>query len=538
MEHRVRYLHSASVRLNALLLCLSCASVPPPTVTHDVQRPAVPLAPPPALAPQRLFVDVTEWSGLRDAGDNPGPGLTAADLDDDGDDDLVLGSGPGLEVWSNRGDGSFERLGPVDPGGGYLSFAAQLVGSPALDLVVLRGAGGFELYEGLGGGSFRAAPLPAYPSAAISNGVAFGDFDYTGRLSLYVPYLMPLCGPGVRRQDGSPCRADTTPDQLPNVPGVYLRNTAEGFVDATAASGLDRPTRGQLALAVDLDGDGPLDLFVGTEGDQRDLVFLGDAKGRFHEGRKEDLGLDLGTSCMGADWADIDGDGDAELFVSDYLREGGSPLWVRSESGRYVNEAKARGLGELSQFSVWGVGLYDFDSDGDEDLLCVNSIPRTHGAELTPQERTYFANDGTGHFTRQVATDSALDTVSEARGAAFADFDLDGDVDGVVASRTGGVQLLRNDLPQGAWTWLTLDYPWYRPVVGARVRVTAGGRVFTRWVTGTAGFAGSSTLGIHVGLGEADAIEQIEVRWPHGETQRFEGPLPVRTHLKLAYAAP
>ncbi len=521
-------------RAALVLLASSCAN---PAVAPDVivPKPVGPRGPAPAVRPELLFQDISDWSGVRDAGQDAGPGVTAADLDDDGDDDLILPSGPGLEVWLNWGDGSFDRKEAIDIDGGYVGCVAELTGDRPLDVLVVNGAGRLRLFEGAGDGTFTPSKrLPDLPITGTSSGVTFGDFNYTGRLSIFYGRMVPTCSPEGRLADGTPCTPGATPDQLPPVVPTFLLHTGSGFVDYTVQSGLAGPTKVQSMMVMDLNGDGPLDLFVGTEGDQRDLVYLGDAKGHFVE-RGVELGMTVKTSAMGSDAADLDGDGDPELFVSDYLPKGGGQLWVRQPDGRFVNEATARGLADLAQYSAWGVGLHDFDSDGDVDLLCVNAIPKDHSGVAMQQERLYFDNDGTGHFTRHVAAGSGLDLSTEARGATFADFDDDGAIDVIVASTDLGPQHLRNDLPQGAWLKVKLDYPWYRPAVGAIVTARLGARSVTRWVHGTPSFGGTSSLVVHLGLGAAEAVDELIVRWPHGETQQVVGPLPVRQTLTVRY---
>ncbi|MBT9558610.1 MAG: CRTAC1 family protein [Myxococcales bacterium] len=529
---------SPNGRAALLLVSLIVAACAAPPETPDVPppKPIGPRGPAPAARPDLLFQDITAWSGVLEAGQDAGPGVSAADLDDDGDDDLILPSGPGLDVWLNWGDGSFERKDAIDVDGGYVGCVAELTGDRPLDVLVVNGAGRLRLFEGAGDGTFTpSSRLPELPITGTASGVTFGDFNYTGRLSLFYGRMVPICSPEGRLADGTPCTPGATPDKLPPVVPTFFRHAESGFVDDTVAAGLAGPTKVQSMMVMDVNGDGPLDLFVGTEGDQRDLIYLGDAKGHFVERGKE-LGMEVKTSAMGSDAADIDGDGDPELFVSDYLPKGGGQLWVRQPDGRFVNEATARGLGELSQYSAWGVGLHDFDSDGDVDLLCVNAVPKDHTGIPLPQERLYFDNDGTGHFTRRVAPGSGLDLATEARGATFADFDDDGDIDVVVASTDVGPQHLRNDLPQGAWLKVALDYPWYRPAVGAVVTARAAGRTITRWVHGTPSFGGTSSLVVHLGLGAAETADELTVRWPHGEVQTTPGPLPARQLVTVRYS--
>ncbi|MBT9558658.1 MAG: CRTAC1 family protein [Myxococcales bacterium] len=516
-------------------LLWSCASDDDADVAStDSAAPSLP--PAPVENATLLFQDVTSWSGLARAGNDTGPGVSAIDVNDDGLDDVLFSSGPGLGVWLNRGDGSFSDPLPVTSSGGMAGFGAQLVGEAHLDMMVVHGDGLLELYEGLGDGRFR--PMPSFPSpprAGTGASVTFGDFDYSGRLSVFFARTNLPCPESGRLSDGSPCNERTSPSSLPAAAPVYFSHTESGFVDTTAAAGLAAPARLLAAMAIDVNGDGPLDLILGTDGGVRDPVYLSNGKGSFVE-RGLELGFERGTAAMGLDAADIDGDGDMEIFVSDQFPSRGGVLWEKGPSGRYLETGAKHGLGELEQYSVWGVGLHDFDSDGDIDLMCCSGSPMGSDGTAVGQERLYFENDGTGLFTRRTANGSALDLVSEARGMAFADFDDDGDIDAVVSSLRQGVQLLRNDLPQGNAVKLRLDYPWYGPVVGAVVTVSAGAKSIRRWVTGTPSFGGSSSMTIHVGIGGAPAADAVEVRWPHGATQVFSEPVAAGTTVTLTYA--
>ena len=503
---------------------------------------APPSAAPPATRPELLFHDTSAFAGVSPLGPSDVGAITLADLDRDGVDDLLLPGNDATRLLRNRGDGSFGEWASVaHPGRRVLTaYAADLTQDGRLDLVMAT-VKTFLIFRGVSDGVFEpVAGLPTLEGGGYGSVATFGDVAHSGRLGLFLGRSFPF-QPGETGQaetlfEGGCGNVGVDPSTLKPVPSTFLTMDTSSFIDQTAVVGLDVPAKVQATAAADINGDGHMDLYVGTEGGARDLVFLNDGKGHFAESG-EALGWDARTSAMGFDMADIDGDGDAEFFVADALPDEGGILWVRQPDGRFRNEASERGLLDTAQFSSWGGGFHDFDHDGDVDLFLANSLPPEGGScDVLEQERLYFRNDGTGHFERGLgATGTALDESSEARAAQISDLDADGDLDVVVASLDDPPQVLRNDMATGGWLKLDLAYPFHDPAVGAIVRVRAGGRTFTRWVVGTPSWGGSGSHVIHVGLGDAAEVEGIEVVWPNGQAQQFPGG-PVRERRRLVFS--
>ncbi len=492
------------------------------------------------MEPALVFRDVTAWAGPFSADADAGPGLAAVDVDDDGDDDLVLPSPRGLLVYTNRGNGSF--VGPLvvaDSAGGHGVYAADVTGDGHADLFLVDPAR-VRLFEGRGDGTFApSARLPELPTDGELSSVTFGDFAYQGQLSVFVgrlgPGHDPMGGGSEPPDGGGGAGSGGEPSEPTGITQLFLARGEDGrFSEGAAAAGLTAVTKVRTASALDLNGDGALDLWVGTDGYRPDLVYLGDTQGRFVEAGAS-LGIETNTSAMGFDVGDVDSDGQLDLIVADV--DPAVRLFIR-HGDRYEEEGAARGLGVLQSYSSWGIGLHDFDNDGDLDVLAVNSFGMGEFRDPPPLERVLMENDGAGQFTRREGgVGSGLDASTLARGAAFADFDLDGDVDVAIGSIGAPPQLLRNELGGRHWLEVRLRYPWYAPAVGARVTVRAGGRTFQRVVAATPSYGGTSSGWIHVGLGDAAAVESVEVRWPHGVVQRVDD-VGVDRRLTVAYRAP
>jgi tetratricopeptide (TPR) repeat protein len=278
-----------------------------------------------------------------------------------------------------------------------------------------------------------------------------------------------------------------------------------------------------------VDGDGDADLFVAND-TQANLLLVNDGTGRF-----VDQALRAGVALsgdgreqagMGADLGDADGDGDEDLFVTHFSDD--YHTLYRNEGGLvFTDVTAASGLDAATRSCVgWGGGFFDYDNDGDLDLFvaCGHVFPgveRFDPATNYRQRNLLFENDGRGHFAA-VAPEGALAVPGTGRGAAFGDWDDDGDLDVLVVQIDGPPVLLRNDGGNDrAWLKLRLlGRRSNRDGIGARVRLTAGGHTQTREVRWNASYASSHDPRLHFGLGSARSAELLEVRWPSGRVQQ------------------
>ena len=263
------------------------------------------------------------------------------------------------------------------------------------------------------------------------------------------------------------------------------------------------------------------DLYVvnvtATEGSpyHRDHFWLSNGDGTFADLSETLPGIGTDAQAgMGVDVADIDLDGDWDVYVTDLIGTTeddlplGNVLYLNQGDRTFAdNSAPEAGIaGDDS----WGVNFFDADHDGWEDLFAAHM--KNAAAPL------FFVNDRDGTFTNQGA-DLGISTTN-SRGSACADYDRDGDVDFALVNQGGGLQLFRNETPDlGHWLRLALaGTTSNRDGIGAVVEVAAGGLEMMRQVKGGSSGHGQDSLEIHFGLGDATVADEVRIRWPSGET--------------------
>jgi len=436
------------------------------------------------------FVDVTAAAGLDVTG--WGMGVCVADVDGDGARDVYLTAFGPNRLLRNRGDGTF-----VDVTG------AARVGD-----------------------------------SRWSMGCAFGDYDRDGDLDLYVANYLTFDESSIPAPGTLPtCRFGTLPVMcgplgLPGEPDVLYRNEGDGtFTDVSGEAGIVDPGHfGFGVLFSDLDDDGWLDIFVADDS-VPNLFFRNQRDGTFAE---EALLVGLAGSGdgraqagMGVDAGDYNGDGRLDLIVTNFSDDYDT-LYENSGDGFFTDVSHAVGLGiQTFPYLAWGVGLQDFDNDGRLDLFAANGHVHP-AADRSGQGTTYlqrdqvFRNLGTGRFEDVSASAGpGLALERSSRGAAFADYDDDGDVDVLVVNMNDRPTLLRNDT-QGAGHWLTVRLEGTgrnRDGIGARVSIEAGGRTQVAEVRAGGSYLSHNDTRVHAGLGSAEAVERLEIRWPDGAVE-------------------
>ena len=494
-----------------------------------------------------------------------GSGAAWGDVDGDGFEDLYLVNyagpllasleeirqRPGNRLFRNKGDGTFDDVtstsGLTRSARDAAALLADLDNDGDPDLVV-TGLDGCALYRNDGGMFTDVTEGSGVDTVkGMALGPALGDYDLDGDLDLYIPCYVtfPTEKARDRRMVGGRPEPWTTPASYPPQPNVLLRN--EGglrFSNRAAEAGVvNERGRSMQAVFVDLDGDRYPELFVGND-QSPDILFHNKGDGTFEDVSMKSRLWDPRAS-MGVGVGDIDGDGDMDLHLTHFVQE--PPALMRNDSRRPGGDRPARllfqdiadesGLLNAWYRSLvgWATALQDLDNDGDIDLIAFHGS--TIEDELTqdvftnpkllPQRPMILANDGAGKLTDvRAGGGPVFEERIVARGGAFADFDQDGRVDAVVNVHNGPARLLRNTSP-GHASWIRVRLVGKRSNrdgVGAVVEVDLGDRVLHRQVICGSSYLAGDSLAVSFGLGDATP-KRLMVTWPvSGQTQVVEAP--------------
>ena len=485
-----------------------------------------------------------------------GNGAAFFDYDNDGDMDILIANGSTLENYKKGGDpmvalyrndgGTFADVtrgaGLVKRGWG-MGVCAGDFNNDGFDDFYLTAYGPNVLYRNNGTGSFSDVTATAgVADAHWSTNCAFGDYDRDGRLDLYVANYMTFDEKVVPRRGKDPkCRFLGTdvfcgPQGLQGEPDILFHNNGNGtFTDVTKAAGIKDPNYYGFGVTFsDLDNDGWVDIYVANDGNPN-LLFHNKHNGTFDE-----IGVLSGSalneagraqSGMGVAFGDYDGNGLFDIFVTNFANDTNT-LYQNLGKLLFADVTSLSGLGEISlQYLGWGTGLEDFDNDGLPDIFVANGhvypqVDALDAGQHYAQRKEIYRHLGTGRF-KEMARDLGGDllTPKSSRGAAFGDFDNDGDIDVLVINMNDRPSLYRNEGGTGNhWITLRLDGSRSnRNAIGARVEITAGGRTQVHEVRSGSSYLSHNDMRLHFGLGSAVRVDRIRVRWPGGNTEELSG---------------
>lgn len=446
------------------------------------------------------FTDVTEKAGVQ--GNAYGMGVAVGDYDGDGFPDLYVTQYPRSILYHNNGDGTFT------------------------DVTAKAGVA-----------------APGWGTSAV-----WFDYDNDGKLDLFVCRFVDF-----DKSKNQFCGNLKTGERWYCIPRVYepmpcwlFHNNGNGtFTDVSKASGIASvKAKAWGAVACDVNNDGKMDLFVAND-TVANFLFMNRGKGKF-----EETGLLAGVgysaygrprSGMGVDAADYDEDGWVDLFVANVDQEMFS-LYHNNKDESFKDVAIPTGIGSATRLlSGWGLKFFDYDNDGNLDLLLCNGHPDDH-IEGRVDGVTYrepmllFKNNGKS-FTNVSAQSGEIFAQSlAARGMALGDFDNDGSVDVLISTNNGAPVLLRNNAgKQNHWLGVKLVGTKSNPdAIGAKITYSAGGMKRNRMKVGGGSYLSSHDPRMVLGLGKQEKLDWLEVKWPMpgGATQRFTE-LPVDRYITI-----
>ncbi len=487
-------------------------------------------------------------------------GCAFFDYDNDGWIDIfILGGrtlagtppGSGNRLYRNNRDGTFTdvtaRSGLADPGWAQGVCVGDYNNDGWEDLF-LTYYGQNRLYRNNGDGTFSNVTAEAgllFPATRYSTGCTFLDYNRDGHLDLFVSNYLEIDLATAQKPslDVPNCNYEGVatmcgPLGLPKAHQYLYRNNGNGtFTDVSTQSGVAalHGSYGLTALSFDADEDGWPDIFVACDMtpsfllmNNRDGTFREEAllRGVAVNGEGREMG------GMGAAVGDYNLDGHLDIVKTHYYGQA-TGLYRNDGKGYFDDVTVAAGLNRESRFVCFGAGIVDFDNDGWPDILLTSGSVYPEVAKVSPRfparsPRILFRNRGNGSFIEMGAeAGPGIAAAHCSRGAAFGDFDNDGDMDVLIMNVNEPPTLLRNDAPAGNhWIKVRLEgVKSNRSAIGARIVVRYGGKTQAQEVLSGSSFLSSSDPRLHFGLGKATSAD-IDVRWPSGLNERLHGVAP------------
>ena len=441
------------------------------------------------------FTDVTLKAGLARSG--WGQGVCIGDYDNDGYEDLFITYYGKNALYHNNGDGTFT------------------------DVTDKAGVGG--------------------KGTRWNTGCAFVDYDRDGRLDLFIANYIDLDLKTAPVPESGPClykgvMVACGPPGLQGGKNILYHNNGDGtFTDVSEASGIAKAngTYGLGVLVADFNNDDWPDIYVANDSTASTLYQ------NLKNGKFEDVAIASGAALspdgkpqagMGVSAGDYDHDGNLDIVKSNFAGDTHS-LYHNQGDGNFEDATFASGLGLNTKYLGWGCGFFDMDNDGWLDILVCNGhvypeVEQLKTEAAYAQRKLLYKNLRNGRFEDvSFKAGPGISTPATARGCAFGDFDNDGDLDIVVNTVNDYPQLIRCDsTTRNNWIKVrTIGTKSNRSGIGARIRcvsrspesakpleqideVRSGGSYFSQ-----------NDLRVHFGLGKAEKVDLIEIRWPSGQ---------------------
>jgi hypothetical protein len=505
------------------------------------------------------FTDITARAGITFVHNNGafgkkylpetlGSGCLFLDIDNDGAEDVLLVNStnwPGhagpksrLALYRNTGDGTFVDV----TAGSGLDVELYGLGGAAADYdndgrvdVYITALGGNRLFRNLGAGRFADVTRQAgVGDGGFSTSALWFDYDGDGKLDLFVAHYVNWSEAGdlFCTLDGKN-KSYCTPESYKGASPSLYRNRGDGtFENVTTQAGVsDRSSKGLGVAMLDFDGDGRMDLFVANDTEPNRL-YRNKGNGTF-----EDVAVRAGIAFseaglaragMGVDAGDYDGSGRPSLIIGNFSNQM-MALYHNEGKGLFIDDAPRSAVGKASLLTLtFGCFFFDYDLDGAPDIFAANGhvdddIEHVQSRVTYAEKPHLFRNVNRKQFEEVTAqAGAALQRPMVARGAAYGDYDNDGDLDILITTNGGPARLLRNDGGNANHVLRvqTIGTASNRDGIGARIDVTvSGGAKLWQIVKTGSSYASQSELPLTFGLGTATSVDSIRVTWPTGRSE-------------------
>ena len=506
------------------------------------------------------FVDSTQKAGIHFAHhsgatgkkflpETLGSGCAFIDLDGDGWADILLVNGKDFTPSSHRTLPAFYRnnhdgtFTDVTRGSGLdvemygMGVSAADYDNDGLPDIYVTALEGDRLFHNEGHGHFRDVTAQSgIHNASFSTSSAWLDYDKDGKADLFVAnYVAWTADKDLWCSLDGATKSYCTPESYKGTSSKLYHNLGNGkFEDITEKAGLGDKTSKSLGIVTfDYNGDGWTDIFVSND-TQPSKLYKNNGNGTFtEEGMQAGVAFGedgVARGAMGVDAGDYDHSGRPDLLVGNFSNQM-IALYHNEGKGFFVDEAPSSAIGHASLLSLtFGTFFFDFDLDGFDDIFAANGhiepdINRIQPKVTYKEYPLLFHNQGNGHFenvSNDVGGDFRRPLV--ARGAAYADFDHDGDLDVLISSNDGSPVLYTND-GGNRNNWLTVRLNGTRSNrsgLGAVVRVeSALGRQWKAVHSGSS-YCSQSDLALTFGLHQDKTVTSVSVEWPSGARQQFK----------------
>jgi len=550
------------MRYLALILLAAISFAPTAALAQGTAKTPITFAEVPPSVSKITWVHDNGRSELRHLPETCGGGGLFFDYDNDGWLDIYLvNSGPSdfftpktplrNALYHNNREGTF--TGVAEKAGvacgqmgdfGMGAAAADYDGDGWVDLYVTN-YGRNRLFRNNGNGTFTDVTDKAGVAAPNwSTCATWFDYDNDGKLDLFVSSFVQYSGTGTvfcgDNRIGR--RYYCVPRIFKPRPSYLFHNNGDGtFTDVSKTSGIANSLGKSFgAVATDINNDGLMDLFVAND-TVANFLFLNKGGGKF-----EEIGLAAGVaysdagsprSGMGVDAGDFDGDGWQDLFVANIDQELFS-LYRNLKDLTFMDRPGE--IGPATRLlSGWGLKFFDYDNDGDPDLILANGHPddmvETQSLKVTYREPLLLFENVNGKFVNVTAqSGEVFKKMYSARGLSVGDYDNDGDLDVLIINNGEPPLLMRNEGGnRNNWLGLQLVSTRSNPgAVGAIITWEAGGVKRTRLKTSGGSFLSSHDPREILGVGQATKIDRVEIKWPSGRVDKLTN-LPLNKYVKV-----